>query len=156
MSVDEANRQNLEQMFLGEYERGLDNKGRLILPVAFRDMLGEEGAIVTRGLDRCLVIFPRSDFEIWRQKIRDLPTTDPRTRNLRRLIFSGAAEISPDGQGRINLPLYLRQYAGLDGNVIVAGMDANIEIWDAAHWAETRTQFEESGDNATAWETLGI
>lgn len=157
MSLPDANNeQKSEHMFLGEYERGLDKKGRLTLPASYREGLGDDGAIVTRGLDRCLVIFPRSFFESWREQIRNLPMTDRRSRSLRRHIFSGAAEIIPDGQGRVNLPPYLRTYAGLEGDIIVAGMDNYIEIWDAQHWSETRARFEESGDDAAAWETLGI
>ena len=114
-------------MFLGRHERGLDSKGRLILPAAHRDALGDDSAIVTYGLDHCLFVFPSTQFEVWRQKIRDLPLTDPLGRLLRRHIFSAADEVTPDGQGRINLLPHLRTYAGLDGQVIIAGMDNYIE-----------------------------
>ncbi|MCO6451014.1 MAG: division/cell wall cluster transcriptional repressor MraZ [Caldilineales bacterium] len=148
--------QKSEQMFLGQYERGLDPKGRITLPANYRELLGDRGAFVTRGLDRCLVIFPREDFEAWRRRIRELPMTSRRGRDLRRHIFSGAAEIIPDGQGRINLPQHLRAYASIESDVIVAGSDNYIEIWDARLWDEARTSFEASGDDVAAWETLGI
>ena len=153
---DPPNEQKYEHMFLGEYERGLDNKGRITLPAAYREALGDSPAYLTRGLDRCLVIFPQDHFEAWRQKIRALPMTDSRSRKLRRHIFSGASQVRPDGQGRISLPVYLRKYAGIDGRVIVAGNDNYIEIWDANLWAETRSEFEDSGDDVAAWDELGI
>jgi len=143
-------------MFLGRHERGLDSKGRLILPAAHRDALGDDSAIVTYGLDHCLFVFPSTQFEVWRQKIRDLPLTDPLGRLLRRHIFSAADEVTPDGQGRINLLPHLRTYAGLDGQVIIAGMDNYIEIWNAQRWAEMEAISTASGDNAAAWAALGI
>ena len=143
-------------MFLGEFERSLDSKGRITLPAALREPLGDDGAILTRGLDRCLVLFPRGTFEGWREKIRALPMTERRSRDLRRHVFSGAAPADPDGQGRISLPPYLRDYAGIQDAVIVAGSDTYVEIWDAQQWQVTRTRFEDSGADAAAWETLGI
>ena len=148
--------QKQERMFLGEYERGLDSKGRITLPAVFRDALGDDGAIITRGMDRCLFLFPRGFFETWREKIKALPLADPHSRNLRRHIFSGAADITPDGQGRINLPSWLRTYANLNGSVIVAGNDTYIEIWDARRWSEMRAAFEDSAADAEAWAQLGI
>ena len=148
--------QKPERMFLGEYERGLDSKGRITLPAVFRDALGGDGAIITRGMDKCLFLFPRDFFETWRQKIKALPLADRHSRNLRRHIFSGAADIAPDGQGRINLPSWLRQYARLDGSVIVAGNDTYVEIWDAQRWSEMRLEFEDSAADAEAWAQLGI
>ena len=147
---------NTERMFLSEYERSLDRKGRFTLPVAFREELGDDGAILTRGFDKCLFLFPRDFFEAWRLQIRTLPITDPNGRALRRLIFSSAAEVTPDGQGRIILPQFLRQYAGIDSAVIVAGLDSYIEIWDAQQWALTRSQLEASAANPEAWRQLGI
>lgn len=151
-----SNEQKPERMFLGEYERGLDSKGRITLPAAFRDELGDTGAIITRGMDRCLFLFPRDFFETWRQKIKALPLADRHSRNLRRHIFSGASDIAPDGQGRINLPVWLRQYANLDGPVIVAGNDSYVEIWDAQRWSEMRMEFEDSAADTEAWAELGI
>ncbi len=153
---DPLYQQEPERMFLGEYERGVDKKGRITLPATLRDALGSETAILTRGLDRCLFLFARSSFEVWRQKIRALPMTDRQSRNLRRHIFSGAADVKPDGQGRINLPPYLRDYAELTGSAIVAGNDTYVEIWDAQRWADMRMHFEASAADAEAWDALGI
>ncbi len=155
-ATDMSDPPELEQMFLGHYDRPIDPKGRITLPAAFRNALGREGAVLTRGLDRCLYLFPRRQFDIWRERIRSLPITDQRSRALRRHIFAEAADATPDGQGRILLPGYLRDYAGLQSTVVIAGNDTYIEIWDAGRWAEMRAQFMASGDDAAAWDALGI
>jgi MraZ protein len=146
----------IEQMFLGEYERTLDDKGRLILPATFRDALGSRGAVVTRGLDRCVVLFPSDHFLHWREKIENLPLTSGQGRILKRHFYSGAAVANADGQGRVSIPSFLREYAGLTGAVIVSGCNTYVEIWDVQQWNEQCTRFEESGDDAAAWDALGI
>ncbi len=152
-SIDLA---KIEQMFLGEYERTLDDKGRLILPAAFRDALGSRGAIITRGLDRCVVLFPSDHFLQWREKIENLPLSSGQGRILKRHFYSGAAPANADGQGRISIPSFLREYASLTGAAVVSGCNTYIEIWDVQHWNEQRARFEESGDDAKAWDALGI
>lgn len=156
MTTDLANEQKIEQMFLSEYERPIDPKGRITLPASHRDAMGTEGAILTRGLDRCLFLFTRSQFETWREKIRSLPVADEKSRMLRRHLFSGASDATPDAQGRITLPPFLRDYAGLDGVVIVAGVDTYIEIWNKERWAAMHSRFETSGDDAAWWNELGF
>ncbi len=146
-----------DRMFLGEFARGIDKKGRLTLPASFRETLGDEEAVITRGLDQCLFLFPKSQFKMLREKIRQTGITSREARKLRRLFFSGAGVVKPDGMGRINLPPYLREYAGLSGDVIIAGVDTYVEIWDAKRWEEEqRPQFEEGGISAESWENLGI
>jgi len=143
-------------MFFGEYERGLDSKGRITLPAPIRETLGDEEAILTRGLDKCLFLFPKSQFEELRAKIRNIGLASREARNFRRHVFSGAAPVKPNGMGRINLPPYLREYAGLTGGVIVAGIDTYVEIWDAERWQEQRARFEEDAISVESWENLGI
>ncbi len=146
----------IEQMFLGEHDRTLDDKGRLILPAPFRDALGNRGAVITRGLDRCVVLFPSDHFLQWRDKIEHLPLTSGQGRALKRHFYSGAAVANTDGQGRVSIPPFLREYAGLSGAVVVSGCSTYIEIWDAKQWSEQRARFEESGDDVAAWDALGI
>lgn len=157
MSDDEfPNAQNLEQMFLGRYERPLDNKGRMTLPAPFRDALGTDKAFLTRGLDRCLFLVPARQFEVWRQRVRQLRLGDQRARGLRRHLFAEAGDGTPDAQGRITLFPYLRQYASIEESVVVIGVDTHIEIWNAQRWAEMSAQAEASGDNASWWDEVGL
>lgn len=150
------NEANPPRMFYGEYERGLDSKGRITLPAQIREALGDEDAILTRGLDKCLFLFPRSQFEELREKIRTIGLASREARNFRRHVFSGAAPIKPNGVGRINLPSYLRDFADLTDSVIVAGIDTYVEIWDAKRWQEQLAQFEEDAVNMESWKHLGI
>lgn len=147
---------DFDRMFYGEYERGLDKKGRITLPASIRETLRDEEAILTRGLDQCLFLFPKSQFESLREKIRTTGIASREARNFRRHFFSGAAPVKPDGMGRINLPPYLREYAELTGAVVVAGIDTYVEIWDAERWQKQRRQFEKDAVSVESWEDLGI
>jgi len=120
-------------VFLGEYEHNLDDKGRLAIPSRFREELGE-GVVVTRGFDRCLMGFPRSIWEKLAQQVSGLSLGQGEARSLRRLLFSGAADMALDRQGRILLPQNLREYAELGDQVIVAGLNTHFEIWATARW----------------------
>ncbi|MBN1954609.1 MAG: division/cell wall cluster transcriptional repressor MraZ [Anaerolineae bacterium] len=142
-------------MFLGEYTHTIDDKGRLTVPAKFRGDL-TTGLVVTKGIDRCLVIYPMDAWRVLRDQVAVLPMTDRTARSFRRLIFSGASDTVPDGQGRINIPQPLREYAGLDGQVIVAGCDTYIELWTPKAWEETRSWAEQNADDAERWSGLGI
>jgi len=120
-------------MFWGEYAHQLDNKGRLIIPARFRPELSE-GAIMTRGLDANLVIYPQATWEIVTQQLGKLPITHPTGRALRRLLFSGAVEITYDKQGRVLIPAYLREYANLTDRALLIGMETFVEIWEPDNW----------------------
>lgn len=122
-------------MFLGEYEHNLDDKGRLAVPARFRDDLGD-GVVITRGFDRCLMGFPRSVWTTLAQQVSNLSLGQGEARNLRRLLFSGAADVMLDRQGRILIPQNLREYAGLGEQVIVAGLNTHFEIWSNERWRE--------------------
>lgn len=123
-------------MFWGEYSHHLDEKGRLIIPARYRPYL-KKGAILTRGLDRNLVIYPDEAWRALADRLNEIPITDPTARALRRLLFSGAVEISLDRQGRVLIPAYLRQYAALDGEVLIAGMETYLELWKPSDWRAT-------------------
>ncbi len=120
-------------MFLGEYEHTIDDKGRLAIPARFRDQL-EEGLVVTRGLDPCLMAYPRAYWEQLAQKVSALPLGQPVAREFQRRLFSGAADLSLDRQGRILIPQNLRDFGQLGEQVIITGMNDYFEIWSQQRW----------------------
>jgi MraZ protein len=142
-------------MFLGEFSHTIDDKGRLTLPSKFRALLAG-GLVVTRGIDKCLFVFPLNEWQNLAHKVSSLPLADPQAREFRRLLFSGASDDVPDKQGRVLIPQYLREYAGLDGEVVVAGLNTHVEIWSLAAWAEARKGFESGALDGEHWAKLGI
>jgi len=135
----------VEQMFLGEYLHSIDPKGRLTLPAKFRAELAK-GVVVTRGFDGCLVVYPVDEWDKLAQKLNGLPLTQKDARTLTRLIYSGASDCVPDKQGRILLPTYLREFAGVDGETMIIGLYARLEIWNPERWQQVRSEVEEQGD----------
>ena len=120
-------------MFLGEFEHTLDDKGRLAVPARFRPTL-DAGLYVTRGLDRCLVIW---DLDSWRgmaERVQSLNPWQNDARRMQRHFFSGAVQAQPDKLGRILIPQYLREYAGLDADVVVVGLGDRVEVWARSEW----------------------
>lgn len=143
-------------MFIGEYHHGIDEKGRIAIPVKFRERLSH-GAVVTRGLDRCLSVYPARDWAQLADKLAKLPIAQANTRAFARLMLAGAMELEIDKQGRVILPDYLRTYAGVKKKVVVAGLYNRLEIWDAAAWAKYRSGTEKSsGTIAEALGSLGV
>ena len=108
-------------MFIGEFKHNLDSKGRIAMPVKFRNKL-TGGAIITRGLDRCLFVFGNKDWEVLAQKLIALPLSQANSRAFSRLMLAGAMDVDIDKQGRILIPDYLRDYAGLKKETIIAGL----------------------------------
>ena len=141
-------------MFLGEYQYTIDDKGRLTIPAKFRRPL-LNGLVITRGLDRNLTIYPLDEWAKLVEKIESLPLGDPQARKLRRLIFAGASDVEPDKQGRVNIPAYLLEYGAISKEVIVAGVNAYIELWAPEQWQSVRIALEDE-DNASRWISLGI
>ncbi len=127
-------------MFLGQYQHSLDEKGRVILPAKFRGQL-EDGAYMARGLDGCVCVYPNDEWERVSNNMRELAIRGTSERQAARSFFAGAAEVAPDRQGRVPVPVHLRDFAGLslERDVVVAGVLSRIEIWDAQKW-ETREQ----------------
>lgn len=143
-------------MFLGEFSHTIDEKGRLTLPSKWRTDLGH-GVVVTRGVDKCLFVFTMPDFEKLAERIGALPMTQVEAREFSRHFFSGAADVELDKQGRILIPQSLREYAGLNGEVTVVGVNQRVEIWSAKSWPEVRSSFESNAtSNADQWAKLGI
>jgi len=130
-------------LFMGEFQHALDEKGRLTIPARFREGLGE-GFIITRGLDRCLFVYPRAEWNAIQEKIRNLPMERPEVRGFVRLLSAGAIEAEVDKQGRVGLPQHLREYAGIERDAVVIGAFTRVEIWSAAAWAEYAGRFESS------------
>jgi MraZ protein len=142
-------------MFLGQFEHTLDDAGRVSLPAKYRPDLAE-GVVITRGLDRCLFLFPISQWTPLAKQISDLPLGNPTARTARRLLFSSASDIVPDRQGRILIPAYLREYANIDGQVMIVGLNTYVELWNVADWRRVQVQAEEEGASVEPWKELGI
>ena len=136
-------------MFWGEYSHCIDKKGRLIIPARYRAHLCE-GAFLTRGLDQNLVIYSADSWKQLTEQLNSLPITDAKGRALRRLLLSGAIDISLDRQGRLLIPAYLRDYAFLDEDAFIVGMETYIEIWEPLRWQnvldKVSSPFADSGN----------
>jgi len=139
-------------MFIGEYHHNLDDKGRLAVPVKFRAELAQ-GAVVTRGLDSSLFLFPKEEWDKLATKLAGLPLGQSNSRAFARLMLAGAMDVELDKQGRVILPEYLRQYATLGKNVVVAGLYTRMEIWNADKWEEYKKSTE--ADASRIAEQLG-
>jgi len=143
-------------MFIGEYSHSVDAKGRLAVPVKFRARL-KGGAVVTRGLDNCLFLYPQAEWQKLAQKLSQLPISQKNTRAFARLMLAGAMEVKIDSLGRILVPEYLRQYAGMKKKAVVAGLFNRLEIWDEIKWNRYKTGTEkESGEIAEKLGELGV
>lgn len=131
-------------MFLGQYQHSLDSKGRVILPAKFRSQL-EGGAFMARGLDGCVCVYPADEWERVSTNMRELSARGPGQRQAARTFFAGAAELVPDRQGRVPVPVHLRDFAGLglDREVVVAGVLSRVEIWDAERWRQREQEGEQ-------------
>lgn len=138
-------------MFIGEFEHSIDEKGRVSLPAKFRGRLAS-GCVVTRGLDRCLWVYPNEDFQDLAEKIAELPITQKNARSFSRLMLAGATDANIDRVGRINIPAYLRKYATLKKEVVIVGIYNRIEIWPKADWDKFKTEMEDN--NAEVAENL--
>ena len=127
----------------GEFRHTLDDRSRVAVPVRFRTRLAQ-GATLARWLDKCLGLFPHDEWEELAAKLRGLPLTNPNAREFARFMSSGAVDVELDKQGRILVPGYLREYAGLsEGEVIVVGALNRLEIWAPAAWLPYRSKIED-------------
>ncbi len=142
-------------MFEGQYNHTIDTKGRLSIPPKFRDELGSTFH-VTRGMDGCLFAYDDENWENFKNSLMKLPKlTSKELRNLRRIFIAGAASVEVDKQGRILIPAALREIAGLEKDVVVAGVGDCIEIWSQERWdgLDLNTESDELAD---IMERLGI
>lgn len=129
-------------MFMGEYHHSIDSKGRIIVPSKVRDGLGEN-FIVTRGLDGCLFLYPKEEWDKKIEKFKELPDTKDK-RQFMRIFLSGATICEYDKQGRINIPNPLIEFAKLEKDCIIIGVDEKLEIWSKERWEEFIANNEEN------------
>lgn len=140
-------------MLIGEYSYTIDEKKRIAIPAKMRQALGKK-AVVTTGLDNCLVIYPLKEWQKLTQKLDNLPSGKVDARGLARVMLSGAVDVELDKLGRILVPDYLKNYASLKKNVAILGLSNRIEVWDAKRWQEYKSKKEKMvGDMA---EQLGF
>lgn len=133
-------------MLLGEHEHTVDDKGRLTLPAKFRAPFAA-GIVLTRGMDGCLYGYTREDWNRLRAELASLDPLSPDGRRIRRFFFSGASESELDRQGRVNVPPALARHAGLKREVVVAGVEDHVEIWDRATWRDQLKEIEGSAED---------
>lgn len=141
-------------MFMGVYNHTIDLKGRLIIPSRYRELLGEE-FVLTKGLDGCLVIYPMEEWEAFESKLRTLPLTSKNARTFSRFFVAGACPCELDKQGRILVPSSLREFAGLDKDVVLTGNLTRIEIWSKEAWSRN-CEFTDMDAIAQNMQDMGI
>ena len=141
-------------MFMGEYSHTIDTKGRLIIPSKFREELGDE-FVLTKGLDGCLSIYPMEQWKIFEKKLEALPLTNKNARKFSRFFVAGATACELDKQGRILVPQTLREFAGLEKDVILAGNLSRVEVWSKEKWSEN-CNYDDMDSIAADMENMGI
>ena len=134
-------------MLLGEYEHTIDDKGRFTLPAKFREHF-RNGIVITRGMDRCLSAYTPDEWQkLVQSQLASLNPLSPDSRKLQRFFFSGAAQTTPDSQGRVTLPPALVQRAQLVHDVVIAGVYDHLEIWDRSAWQAQMKEIEEQAED---------
>lgn|SRR5574343_1650336 len=143
-------------MFIGEYKHSIDDKGRIAVPAKFRKKI-KKGAVITRGLDECLFLYTKEEWQKLADKLATLPISQSKSRAFARLMLAGAMDVELDGQGRAIIPDYLRKYAGMSKKAVIAGLYSRLEIWDEEKWEKFKSDTEkESGNIAEAMGELGV
>ena len=141
-------------MLMGEYNHTIDAKGRLIVPAKFREVLGDE-FVVTKGLDNCLFVYPNDEWQKFEEKLQTLPLTNKNARQFTRFFLAGSVEV--DKHGRILLPSVLREFAGLEKDVVLVGVASRIEIWSKDRWLQSISTYDDDMDEVVAnMESLGF
>ncbi len=141
-------------MFMGEYNHSIDAKGRLIVPSKFREQLGAQ-FVVTKGLDGCLFVYSKEEWERIETTFREKPLTSKDARKFMRFFFAGAADCEVDKQGRILIPNNLREYAAIDKDVVSVGVLSRVEIWSKERWEESG-DFDDMDEIAEHMAELGL
>ncbi|OGN34795.1 MAG: cell division/cell wall cluster transcriptional repressor MraZ [Candidatus Yanofskybacteria bacterium RIFCSPLOWO2_02_FULL_47_9b] len=133
-------------MLIGEYKHNIDAKKRLSIPSKFRKELGE-GAVITKGLDNCLFVFPREHWARLAEKLGNTPIARQDSRSFARHLLASAMEVDFDSLGRILVPEYLKNYAGLKKVAVVAGLYNRLELWDDTRWESYKANLEKNSDS---------
>ncbi len=139
--VGRSGQVNIANGFVGEYLHTLDNKGRIALPIKFRETLGPN-FFIARGLDKCLFVYPKEEWSQVMEKLKTMPINKKDARHFTRYFLSGTTEAEPDKQGRVVIPQNLREYASLEKDVFILGVGSRIEIWDKHAWEKTKLGLE--------------
>ena len=142
-------------MFLGQYRHTIDNKGRLMVPARFREILAD-GGYITQGFDRNLMVLTSQAFEFVSQRVNQLSLTDETARQLRRLIFATADRVDLDKTGRIRVPQFLMERAGFSGEAVIVGVGDYFEIWAPGSWDNQETMLQDAEVNAHRFEALDL
>jgi MraZ protein len=143
-------------MFLGQFQHNLDDKGRLMIPARFRELL-EGGAFITQGFDKCLMVMTDAYFKQVYERIEAMNLADPTARLLRRLILSNAYQVEADKVGRILVPQNLRAFLGIEnGELVVAGQGEYFEVWTPALWSEQMAQLQDTEANIQRFSALDL
>jgi MraZ protein len=142
-------------MFLGQYRHNFDAKGRLTIPARFRELL-TDGAFVTQGFEQNLMVLTPPAFEAITQGVNQTSITNPTARDLKRLLFSTASRVELDGNGRILIPQFLRELAGLDSEAFLVGVGDYFEIWAPTQWEEKMSSLKDPDANAQRFVGLDL
>jgi MraZ protein len=142
-------------MFLGRYEHNIDEKGRLTIPVRYRELL-ENGAYVSQGFDRNLMVLDAPSFEKMYEHVNQMSMTDPTARQLKRFIFSSAERVDIDRAGRMLLPQFLREAARLNATAMVIGVGDYFEIWSPQNWAQQNDLLQDADANMQRFAALNL
>ncbi|PIR45491.1 MAG: division/cell wall cluster transcriptional repressor MraZ [Candidatus Vogelbacteria bacterium CG10_big_fil_rev_8_21_14_0_10_50_13] len=132
-------------MLIGEFRHSIDDKKRVAVPRAFRQELGKK-VVVTRGLDNCLFLYPKAEWQKMSEKLASLPMGQANSRGFSRFVFGGASEAEIDSLGRVLIPDFLKKFAGLATKVVLAGVNNRVEIWDEYRWDEHTKAIEREAD----------
>ena len=142
-------------MFLGQFQHNLDDKGRLMIPARFRELL-EGGAFITQGFDKCLMVMTKTYFKQVYERIGTTNLTDPSARSLRRLLLSNAYPVEVDKVGRILVPQNLRTFMQMEGEAIVAGQGEYFEVWKPVEWNVQMAQLQDTAANNQRFSALDL
>jgi len=156
LSASDALKRIIEQMFLSHYQHNLDDKGRLMIPARYRDLLAGSGAYITQGFDKCLMVMTEDYFKQVYERLEAMNLADQTARLLRRLILSNAYPVEVDKVGRILVPQNLRAFLQLEGEAIVAGQGEYFEVWKPVDWNEQMAQLQDTEANNARFSTLDL
>ena len=141
-------------MFMGRYNHTIDPKGRLSIPSKYREILGDE-FVVSKGMDGCLFVYANDDWKVFEEKLASLPLINQEARQFARFFLSGAQYVTVDKQGRILMPQDLREFAGLEKDVVLTGNLNRIEVWSKEKWSEN-CDYDDMDAIAEGMQEMGI